>query len=89
MKIAENSIIGARIEHQFPHEDGVKILARAGDWPVAITIAADRIEVSVWAGTRVGGALGWTLRDVPSLERARQETDSGNITAYEFIGVRD
>ena len=89
MKIAENSIIVARIEHQFPHEDGVKILARAGDWPVAITIAADRIEVSVWAGTRVGGALGWTLRDVPSLEREREETDSGNINAYEFVGVRD
>jgi len=90
MKITEESIIGARIDHQFPHEDGVQILARAGGWPVSINIAADRIEVSVWAvgaknapqRIRDGIGLGWTLRD-------GEEAHSGNINAYEFIGVND
>jgi hypothetical protein len=94
MKFTTNSICEAqiRIKHQFPHRDGVEILATTGmglttpEWPVAINIAADRIEVSVWAGRYEkavpSSLLGWTLKE-------GEEAHSGNVNAYEFVGVKD
>jgi len=94
MKFTTNSICEAqiRIKHQFPHRDGVEILATTGmglttpEWPVAINIASDRIEVSVWAGRYEkavpSSLLGWTLKE-------GQEAHSGNVNAYEFVGVKD
>ena len=94
MKFTTNSICEAqiRIKHQFPHRDGVEILATTGmglttpEWPVAINIASDRIEVSVWAGRYEkavpSSLLGWTLKE-------GEEAHSGNVNAYEFVGVKD